>query len=78
MSDEESKIDEINNENINTYAILKTSKSIIKITELPFTIGRNALNHLKIDNLSISKNHAKISFDDLNENFIIIDTSDFK
>ena len=75
MSDEESKIDEMNKENINTYAILKTSKSIIKITELPFTIGRNALNHLKIDNLSISKNHAKISFDDLNENFIIIDTS---
>ncbi len=75
MSDTESKIDDVNDNNIITYAILKTLKNVISITQLPFSIGRNSLCNLIIDNSSISKNHATISFDEETENFVINDTS---
>ena len=75
MSDTESKIDDINDNNIITYAILKTLKNVISITQLPFSIGRNSLCNLIIDNSSISKNHATIFFDEETENFVINDTS---
>ena len=75
MSDNESKIDDVNDDNIITYAILKTLKNVISITQLPFSIGRNSLCNLIIDNSSISKNHATISFDEETENFVIIDKS---
>ena len=42
MSDSESKIDDVNDNNIITYAILKTLKNVISITQLPFYIGRNS------------------------------------
>jgi hypothetical protein len=75
MSDSESKIDDVNDNNIITYAILKTLKNVISITKLPFYIGRNSSCNLIIDNSSISKNHATISFDETTENFVITDTS---
>ena len=75
MSDSESKIDDVNDNNIITYAILKTLKNVISITQLPFYIGRNSSCNLIIDNSSISKNHATISFDETTENFVITDTS---
>ena len=75
MSDNESKIDDVNDDNIITYAILKTLKNVISITQLPFNIGRNSSCNLIIDNSSISKNHATISFDEETENFVIIDKS---
>ena len=75
MSDNESKIDDVNDDNIITYAILKTLKNVISITQLPFNIGRNSSCNLIIDNSSISKNHATISFDETTENFVITDTS---
>ena len=75
MSDNESKIDDVNDDNIITYAILKTLKNVISITQLPFNIGRNSSCNLIIDNSSISKNHATIAFDEETENFVIIDKS---
>ena len=61
MSDSESKIDDVNDNNIITYAILKTLKNVISITKLPFYIGRNSSCNLIISS-HFSNNNSQSSF----------------